>query len=164
MIGGIYGNIIQALLLSWFCSWVVSEMVSWCIRYQNAQNTNYTFLVLVLYVLCAAVAVPLSSFYPFGTSYNDSTIGPTLDGGAPLYLSQSFVYFNASYDLIYVSDYIYLHSSIFTSVFAPTHACMLILYLKSMSLNSVSCRMCIYITVEMGSFCQRKSLPVVLNS
>ena len=78
---------------------------------------NTQFLVLIVYVLFAAVAVPLSSFYPFGTSYNDSTVGPTLDGNAALSLSQSFVYFGVSYDLLYVSDYssVYLHNSNFTS-------------------------------------------------
>ena len=82
-------------------------------------------LILVLYVLFAAVAVPLSSFYPFGTSYNDSTVRQTLDGGAPLNLSQSFVYFGVSYNLVYVSDYIYLYNSNFTRNFAYIHDCLL---------------------------------------
>ena len=50
------------------------------------------------------VAVPLSSFYPYGTDTSDSTVGPTDDGGAALSLSQSFIFFGISYDLIYVSD------------------------------------------------------------
>ena len=57
------------------------------------------------------MAVPLGSFYPFGPSYNDSTVGPTLDDGAALTLSQSFVFFGVSYDVIFVSDYIYLYNS-----------------------------------------------------
>ena len=61
-------------------------------------------VVIHKHILYFAVrAVPLDSFYPYGASYDDSVVGPTLDGSAPLYLSHSFIYFGVSYDLIYVS-------------------------------------------------------------
>ena len=50
------------------------------------------------------MAVPLSSFYPYGALY-DSNIGPVVDGSGELNFSQPFVFFGVSYYLIYVSDY-----------------------------------------------------------
>ena len=50
------------------------------------------------------MAVPLSSFYPYGT-LNDSNLGPNDDRFGRLNLSQPFVFFGVSYSRIYVSDY-----------------------------------------------------------
>ena len=50
------------------------------------------------------MAVPLSSFYSYGTLH-DSSLGPTDDRSGELSLSQPFVFFGVNYSLIYVSDY-----------------------------------------------------------
>ena len=50
------------------------------------------------------MAVPLSSFYPYGTLH-DSNLGPNDDSSGQLDLSQPFVFFGVSYSQIYVSDY-----------------------------------------------------------
>ena len=55
------------------------------------------------------MAVPLSGFYPYGTLY-DYNIGPVIDGSGGLNLSQPFVFFGVSYYLIYVSDYVHIHT------------------------------------------------------
>ena len=50
------------------------------------------------------MAVPLSSFYSYGT-LNDSNLGPNDDSSGRLNFSQPFVFFGVSYSRIYVSDY-----------------------------------------------------------
>ena len=50
------------------------------------------------------MAVPLSSFYPYGTLH-DSNLGPNDDSAGQLNLSQPFVFFGVNYSVIYVSDY-----------------------------------------------------------
>ena len=52
------------------------------------------------------MAVPMSSFYPYGPSYNDSLALQNDDNSTTLYLSQSFFYFGVNYDRIYVSGFV----------------------------------------------------------
>ena len=51
------------------------------------------------------MAVPLSSFYPYGTLY-DSNLGPNYNSLGQINLAQPFVFFGVNYSVIYVSDYV----------------------------------------------------------
>ena len=50
------------------------------------------------------MAVPISSFYPYGTAH-DSNLVQTVDKTGQLNLSQPFVFFGVSYSRIYVSGF-----------------------------------------------------------
>ena len=47
--------------------------------------------------------VPLSNFYTYGKSNGDSTLRETREGSVGVYLSEDFVLYNSSYNLLYVS-------------------------------------------------------------
>ena len=91
---------IQAIFFYWFGLWLPLKMVNVCAFYLNVWNTHVD---CHQYFWFAVMAVPLSSFYPYGTLY-DSNLGPTDDDSGVLDLAQPFVYFGVSYSLIYVSD------------------------------------------------------------
>ena len=75
-------------------------MVSVCAPCLNVWNTH---VECHQYFWFAVMAVPQSSFYPYGTLY-DSNLGPFDGITGRLYLSQPFVFFGVNYSMIYVSD------------------------------------------------------------
>ena len=60
---------------------------------------------LFLFLLCVplGVGIPLSSFYSYGSDYNDSSLGASDDGSSVVVLPSPFMFFGRSYSSLYVS-------------------------------------------------------------
>jgi len=54
-------------------------------------------------VLCTAYTIPLSEFYPYGSSEGDSILGRNDDNGVRITLEHIFPYFGENYTEFYVS-------------------------------------------------------------
>ena len=68
--------------------------------------TDLTELVVLTLLLSvpSGTAVPLSSFYSYGSAAGDSVLPPTDDGSSPaITLPAPFLFFGANYYTIYVS-------------------------------------------------------------
>ena len=78
--------------------------------------------VLLLLSIPAGIAVPLSSFYSYGSEANDTRLSPTDDGSSSaISLPASFQFFGSYYSTIYVSHYI-----IYASIQPPSFSLLLI--------------------------------------
>ena len=61
---------------------------------------NYNVIIFFYFKL--AFSVPLSSFYPYGTSNGDSLFGPNDDSSTYIDLATNFIFYNQSYSRVYV--------------------------------------------------------------
>ena len=78
-------------------------------------------MLTVLLSIPAGIAVPLSSFYSYGSEANDTRLSPTDDGSSSaISLPASFQFFGSYYSTIYVSHYI-----IYTSIQPPCFCLLL---------------------------------------
>ena len=61
--------------------------------------------VLLLMLRSYGSGVPLASFYPFGSSAGDTSLGPTNDGTSPpILLPSPFTFFGSPFSTLYVSQ------------------------------------------------------------
>ena len=79
----------------------------------------YMYMKIQLLLMCAAlgIGIPLSTFYPYGSAVNDTTLGAINDGSSVVIKPPEgtyFTFYGVGYSTLYVSicsmNYIYIVS------------------------------------------------------